>query len=44
MDMFSRDWEHWIKSVEKNDPIRDPRSMNCETERRSFGEGLSKRL
>jgi len=44
MDMFSRDSVDWIRSVEKNDPARDPRSRNCETERRFFGEELSRRL
>jgi len=44
MDMFSRDSEHLIKSVEKKEPARHPRSRNWETDRRAFGEGFKRRL
>ena len=43
-DMFSRDSEHRIRSVEKNPPARDPNSRNCETVRRVFGEEFTSRL
>jgi hypothetical protein len=44
MDIFSKDSEHRIKSVEKNPPALDPISRNCDTESLNFGDGLSNRL
>jgi hypothetical protein len=33
-----------MRSVEKNDPVREPNSRNWETVRRSLGAGLRRRL
>jgi len=44
IDMFSRDWVHLMRSVEKKAPARDPKSTNWETVRRSLGDGLRRRL
>jgi hypothetical protein len=44
MEILSRDSEHLIRGLEKNDPARRPRSRNCDVERRDFGDGLRRRL